>query len=166
MVKAWECDAFEHFTVAFYYERIADAVLNLFDEVEAGPAHALECRQALTPVATVARFEAELLEGDIHHVESGLVGRDGEIVRTGHKLFNSANGRLAAAFTLAHRYLDLDARKGGPRCPIPFARRSIRGWSNGTVRPTRRAPARGTNRASSIPAATPSSRGRSTCSGT
>ena len=114
MVKAWECDAFEHFTVAFYYERIADAVLNLFDEVEAGPAHALECRHALTPVATVARFEAELLEGDIHHVESGLVGRDGEIVRTGHKLFNSANGRLAAAFTLAHRYLDLDARKAAP----------------------------------------------------
>ncbi len=114
MVKAWECDAFEHFTVACYYERIADAVLGLFDEVEAGPAHVLERRRAFAPAATTARFEAELLEGDVHHVESGLVGCDGETVRTGHKLFDSARGRLAAAFTLDHRYTDLDARKPAP----------------------------------------------------
>lgn len=114
MVKAWECDAFEHFTVAYYYERIADAVLNLFDDVDAGLAHMLECWRAFTPAATTARFEAELLEGDVHHVESGFLGCDGETVRTGHKLFDSANGRLAAAFTLAHRYLDLDARAPAP----------------------------------------------------
>ncbi len=117
MVKAWECDAFEHFTVAYYYERLGDAVLNLFDEVGAAdPAPARECehRRAFTPSATAARFEAELLEGDVHHMESGFVGRDGETVRTGHKLFDSANGRLAAAFTLAHRYLDLDAGEAAP----------------------------------------------------
>ena len=114
MVKAWECDAFEHFTVAFYYERLGDAVLDLFDDAGAGPAHARERRRALVPAATTARFEAELLEGDIHHVESGFLGRDGETVRTGHKLFHSGTGRLAAAFTFAHRYTDLDAREAAP----------------------------------------------------
>lgn len=114
MVKAWECDAFEHFTVACYYERLGDAVLNLFDDAGAGPAHARERRRALVPAATTARFEAELLEGDIHHVESGFTGRDGETVRTGHKLFHSGTGRLAAAFTFVHRYTDLDAREAAP----------------------------------------------------
>lgn len=114
MVKAWECDAFEHFTVAYYYERIGDAVLNLLDEVGAGPGHVFRSRRGPAPAATVARFEAELLEGDIHHVESGFIGCEGEVVRTGHKLFNSASGRLAAAFTLAHRYPDLDSRDPAP----------------------------------------------------
>ena len=114
MVKAWECDAFEHFTVAYYYERLGDALLGLFDEAGAGPAHARERRRGFAPVETVARFESELLVGDVHHLESGIVGRDGETVRTGHKLFDSATGRLAAAFTFAHRYLDLDAREPAP----------------------------------------------------
>ena len=72
MVKAWECDAFEHFTVAYYFERIADAIFNLLDEVDAGPAHARDDRRALVTVATVGRFEAELLESDLIHVESGF----------------------------------------------------------------------------------------------
>ena len=114
MVKAWECDAFEHFTVAFYYERIVDAVLNLLDEVEAGPARILDGRRAFAPVVTVARFEAELLEGDLHHIESGFIRCEDETVCTGHKLFGSADGRLCAAFTLVHRYMDLDARKAAP----------------------------------------------------
>ena len=111
MVKAWECDAFEHFTVAYYYERMIDAVLNLLDEVEAGPAHIHQDRRALATVATVGRFESELLEGDIHHVESGFIGCDGEIARTGHKLLDSASGRLCAAFTISLRHMDLDTRK-------------------------------------------------------
>ena len=111
MVKAWECDAFEHFTVAYYYERMIDAVLNLLDEVGAGPAHLLNDRCGLATVATVGRFESELLEGDIHHVKSGFIGCDGEIVHTGHKLFDSASGRLSAAFTISLRYMDMSERR-------------------------------------------------------
>ena len=111
MVKAWECDAFEHFTVAYYFDRIADAVFNLLDEVHAGPTHAREDRRALATMATVGRFESELLEGDIIHVESGFIGCEGESVRSGHKLFESASGRLCASFTLSQRYMDLDARR-------------------------------------------------------
>ena len=114
MVKAWECDAFEHFTVACYFERIADSVFNLLDEVGAGPAHARDDRRAFATVATVGRFEAELLESDIIHVESGFIGCEGETVRSGHKLFDSGSGRLCAAFTLSKRYMDLDARKAAP----------------------------------------------------
>ena len=111
MVKAWECDAFEHFTVAYYYERMIDAVLNLLDEVEAGPVYIHEDRRALVTVATVGRFDSELLEGDIHHVESGFIGCDGAVARTGHKLLDSANGRLCAAFTISLRHMDMDTRK-------------------------------------------------------
>ena len=119
MVKAWECDAFEHFTVAYYFERIADAIFNLLDEVDAGPAHALDDRRALVTVATTARFEAELLEGDIIHVESGFIGCEGEVVRSGHKFFNAASGRLCAAFTVSQRYMDLEARRAAAM-PAPL----------------------------------------------
>ena len=119
MVKAWECDAFEHFTVAYYFERIADAIFNLLDEVDAGPAHALDDRRALVTVATVARFEAELLAGDIVHVESGFIGCEGEAVRSGHKFLNAASGRLCAAFTVSQRYLDLEARRAAAM-PAPL----------------------------------------------
>ena len=121
MVKAWECDAFEHFTVAYYFERIADAIFNLLDEVDAGPAHARDDRRALVTVATVGRFEAELLESDLIHVESGFIGCEGEVVRSGHKLFDSASGRLCAAFTVSQRYMDLDARKAAAM-PEPLRR--------------------------------------------
>ena len=114
MVKAWECDAFKHFTIACYFERIADSVLNLLDDVGAGPAHARDDRRAFATMATVGRFEAELLESDIIHVESGFIGCEGETVRSGHKLFDSGSGRLCAAFTLSQRYMDLDARKAAP----------------------------------------------------
>ena len=80
--------------------------------LDAGPTHMRrEDRRALATVSTVGRFESELLEGDLHHVESGFIGCEGETVRTGHKLFESASGRLCAAFTVAQRYMDLDARR-------------------------------------------------------
>ena len=119
MVKAWECDAFEHFTVAYYFERIADAIFNLHDEVDAGPAHMRADRRALATMSTVGRFESELLEGDLHHVESAFIGCEGETVRSGHKLFESASGRLCAAFTVSQRYMDLDARRSAA-LPAPL----------------------------------------------
>ena len=114
-VKAWECDMFEHFTIACYYERMIDAVLNLLDEVGAGPAHIRAERRTLAAVAaTTARFERELRGGDVHHLESGFIGCDEPGVRLGHKLFDSANGALCAAFTLSLRYVDLEARRALP----------------------------------------------------
>ena len=114
-VKAWECDMVEHFTVACYYERMIDAVLNLLDEAGAGPAHLLADRRTLAAVtATTARFERELRGGDLHHVESGFVGCGDHGARVGHKLFDSASGDLCAAFTVSLRYMDLDARRALP----------------------------------------------------
>jgi len=39
MVKAWEVDPVEHFTVAYYYNRLSDATLNFFALSGLGPAH-------------------------------------------------------------------------------------------------------------------------------
>ncbi len=114
MVKAWECDMVEHFTVAYYYERLIDGVLNLLDEVGAGTEHIFRDRRALATVATTARYEAELRGGDLHHVESGFIHCDERGAGIGHKLFDSATGRRCAAFTVDLRYMDLEARRAAP----------------------------------------------------
>lgn len=123
-VKAWECDMVEHLTVAYYYERMIDAVFNLLDEVGAGPAHVLADRRTLAAVAaTTARYERELRGGDLHHIESGFIGCGEHGARAGHKLFDSASGELCAAFTVSLRYVDLEARR---TLPMPAAlRRAI-----------------------------------------
>ena len=123
-VKAWECDMVEHLTVAYYYERMIDAVFNLLDEVGAGPAHVLADRRTLAAVAaTTARYERELRGGDLHHIESGFIGCGEHGARAGHKLFDSASGDLCAAFTVSLRYMDLEARR---TLPMPAAlRRAI-----------------------------------------
>ncbi len=35
MVKAWECDSFGHFTVAYYFDRFADASATLLEMLAA-----------------------------------------------------------------------------------------------------------------------------------
>src|SRR5262249_52468964 len=57
MVKAWECDSFGHFTVAYYFDRIADASVTA-REMLAVP-------QAWTPTEYLARFASELRAGEV-----------------------------------------------------------------------------------------------------
>ena len=122
----------------------------------AGPAHIRAERRTLAAVAaTTARFERELRGGDVHHLESGFIGCDEPGVRLGHKLFDSANGALCAAFTLSLRYVDLEARRALPMPATPPARhRSHGSWSGIGPRARSAGPRRRTNRPSSTPDAT------------
>ncbi len=82
MVKAWECDSFGHFTVAYYFDRIADA--------SATAREALSVPEGWTPVEYLARFTSELRAGEAFHIESGVVAVEDAALRLGHSLVNSA----------------------------------------------------------------------------
>jgi acyl-CoA thioester hydrolase len=83
MVAAWECDAFAHFTIAFYFDRLED------------------CTTALTAAlgtsgwrtdSLVVRYRHELRANDGLHAESGVVAADTRALTVAHKFFNSATG--------------------------------------------------------------------------
>jgi len=89
----WECDVTEHFTLAFYFDRIAmaeaalAAELGLIDRLQVGGfARRYDVRLA-----------HELRAGSAFHIESALIGRDGG-PRLGHRVVNSVSGEVATWF--------------------------------------------------------------------
>jgi acyl-CoA thioesterase FadM len=124
-VYRWELDHNDHFTVAFYFSRIADAGAALLDAIGFGPRHmAPEGRDCVTADCYV-RYLAELRAGDILHVMSGVIEVESTGLRLGHKLFDSDGGRLCA--TVEQRVALVDVAAGrGRRSPIalPAAQRA------------------------------------------
>src|SRR5215471_9482726 len=86
IVKAWECDSFGHFTVAYYFDRIADASATVRER--------LALSDGWTPAEYVARFTSELRAGEAFHIESGVILPEDAAVRLGHNLINSATGKV------------------------------------------------------------------------
>lgn len=86
-VFRWEVDHNDHFTVAYYFARIADAGQNLLAALGLGPADArtVEC---------FVRYQRELRVGDVMHVESGVIGVEPGTLVLGHKLFDSGEAAL------------------------------------------------------------------------
>lgn len=84
-VFRWEVDHNDHFTVAYYLARIADAGRAFLHALDAAPAPTVDC---------FINYRRELRAGDVMHVESGVIGTDGESLLLGHKLFDSASGEL------------------------------------------------------------------------
>jgi acyl-CoA thioesterase FadM len=84
-VFRWEVDHNDHFTVAYYLARIADAGRALLHALGTGPSPTVDC---------FINYRRELRTGDIMHVESGVIGLSGETLVLGHKLFDSASGEL------------------------------------------------------------------------
>jgi acyl-CoA thioesterase FadM len=85
MVKAWECDSFGHFTVAYYFDRIADASTTARE--------ALSLSEGWRPTEYRARFATELRAGEAFHIESGVIAVEEAGLRLGHSLVNSATGK-------------------------------------------------------------------------
>jgi len=94
VVKAWELDAVEHFTTAYYFRALSTASMRMLAELgwEASDAAAPWTSHCWT------RFFKELNAGDAYHVLSGLVeAKDGDIL-LGHQLFNSETDELCTSF--------------------------------------------------------------------
>jgi acyl-CoA thioesterase FadM len=86
-VPPWECDITEHFTIAYYFDRLGDAEREI--------AEALGLREFLRSGRFRRRFDVrfarELRAGSSFHVESAPLAVEGGL-RLGHRFVDSANG--------------------------------------------------------------------------
>ncbi len=89
-VPPWECDIVDHFTVAYYYQKLdhaTDVVLGRAGFDPADPA-------APTMVRCLTRFERELVKGDIYRIETVRLAAD----RLAHRLIDAATDTVCTRF--------------------------------------------------------------------
>jgi len=92
-VKAWECDNFGHFTVAYYFERFSEASIATLAGLRARGL--LSEGEDWRSRAFVARFEEELRAGDGLHILTTVAEQSALRLRFEHKLVNSVSGAVA-----------------------------------------------------------------------
>ena len=68
-VFRWEVDDNDHFTVAYYLARIADASVAMLHALGTGPAPTVDC---------FIRYQHELRVGDIMHIDSAVIAVDAD----------------------------------------------------------------------------------------
>jgi acyl-CoA thioesterase FadM len=89
IVAPWECDTTEHFTIAYYFDRLADAAAAIADSLGLrGPASARRHFDV--------RFAHELRAGASFHILSGPIGLDEHSLRLGHQIVDSGDGEVTA----------------------------------------------------------------------
>jgi acyl-CoA thioesterase FadM len=93
VVKAWECDVFDHFTIAFYFDRLADCSAAIGSEIGAG---------GWRTDRLIVTYRQELRAGDGLHAESGVVTAAPNDLVLAHKFFNSVTGDVT---TLVEQHL-------------------------------------------------------------
>ena len=126
-VPPWECDVTEHFTIAYYFDRLAEAERNLAELLGLGSL----LRGADFARCLAVRFVRELRAGSSFHIEGAALGIDGGL-RLGHRFVDSANGQtvtwideswdLSAAALTPERQGALAARLGKWEGPAAEAR--------------------------------------------
>lgn len=116
-VYRWELDNVDHFTVAFYFQRFADATLGLLERLELGLPYMTRTGRACVPVDAYVRYLRELRVGDLLHIESGVIGVDDGDIAMGHTLFDSAAGVPCATVELRTRHVELSSRAALPLSP-------------------------------------------------
>jgi len=89
-VPPWQCDVTEHFTIAYYFDRLEEAEANLADTLGLGDLPGIRRFDV--------RFARELRAGASFHVESAALGIDDRGVRLGHRFVDSANGEVVTWF--------------------------------------------------------------------
>ena len=90
IVSPWECDITEHFTIAYYFDRLADAAAMM-----AGSLGLHRASQSAGRRFDV-RFVRELRAGASFHILSAPIALDGASLRLGHQFVDSANGEVTA----------------------------------------------------------------------
>lgn len=119
---AWEIDNVGHFTVAFYFDRLTDATLNLLRTLGLGADHVRREGRAGLTVDLYVRFQHELRVGDVMHFTSGVIGVESDGLTIGHKMFDSATDALCTTFEQRVVYAALPGRDP---LPLPDATRRV-----------------------------------------
>jgi len=96
VVNPWECDVVQHFTIAYYFDRFADAMRNFLDHcaadgIDAGLDHG--------PVRHHATFQNELRAGAGFHILTGVIDIDALALRIGHQVLDSTSGETVTWVT-------------------------------------------------------------------
>jgi acyl-CoA thioesterase FadM len=89
-VAPWECDTTEHFTIAYYFDRLADASATISERL------GLRDRAGAASRRFEVRFARELRAGASFHILSAPVGLEEYTLRLGHQIVDSADGEVAA----------------------------------------------------------------------
>jgi len=89
IVSPWECDTTEHFTIAYYFDRLSDASAALAGSLGWHNAPRIPRRFDL-------RFVRELRAGASFHILSAPIAVDRSFVRLGHQIVDSADGEVTA----------------------------------------------------------------------
>jgi len=109
-VHRWEVDSVDHFTVAYYFQRFADASLALLETFGLGPEYVANTGRGCVPAASYVRYLKELRAGDILHIQSGVIAVDGAGITIGHELFDTGRGALCATVEERTRHVELATR--------------------------------------------------------
>jgi acyl-CoA thioesterase FadM len=97
VVNPWECDVVQHFTIAYYFDRFADATRNFFDLVAAGETLNADARNG--PSRGHATFQQELRAGAGFHILTAVTAIDAGTLQLGHQVVDSATGKTVTWFT-------------------------------------------------------------------
>jgi len=102
-VYRWEADAVEHFTVAFYFERLEDATAALLDSLGLpdDTGDVTDCR---------VRYLREFRVADVLHIRSGVLAVEGDQLVLAHEVVDSASDTVCT--TVEQRVASIGA---GPR---------------------------------------------------
>ena len=106
-VYRWEVDNVDHFTVAFYFARLEDAILALLHDLRLEPP---DGRVWITTECDV-RYQRELRVGDILHFQSGVVGADDGGLRLVHEVIDSDDGTVCTTIEQTLALVDRASRK-------------------------------------------------------
>ena len=90
-VPPWECDVTEHFTIAYYFDRLDEAERNLADILGLGAL----LRGGGFPRHFDVRFARELRAASSFHIDGAALAVPGAVggrLRLGHRFVDSANG--------------------------------------------------------------------------
>src|SRR5262249_17038423 len=90
IVAPWECDITEHFTIAYYFDRLGDAASTIAADL--GFEGALQSGGRRFDV----RFVRELRAGASFHILNAPTALDEASLRIGHQFVDSANGEVTA----------------------------------------------------------------------
>ena len=94
VVNPWECDVVQHFTIAYYFDRFADATRNFIDLIAEGDN--LDAGVGNGPCRGYATFQHELRAGAGFHILTAVTGIDASALQLGHQVVDSTAGKTVA----------------------------------------------------------------------
>jgi acyl-CoA thioesterase FadM len=143
-VFRWEVDNVDHFTVAYYFARFADAGLRVLQATGLDPAALAGSGRLCVTTDCYVRYRRELRVGDILHVESGVIAVEPDGLLVGHRLIDSGTDTLCT--TVEHRLTQVDAATRAPVALEAAPRRAAEALQVAWDEPARerRPPPRGT----------------------